>query len=271
MHKDLDEAIKNCNKRYGKGSVMPMNSSAAAEPVDVISTGTAAIDEILGISGIPRGRITEIYGPEAGGKTTLALQIVGQAQAAGGVVCFIDAEHALDINYATALGVKVDDLLISQPSNGEEALEIALEMISSKQVAAVVIDSVAALVPQAELEGDMGAAQMGLQARLLSQAMRKLTAVISKTNTAVIFINQVRSKIGVVFGSPETTSGGRALKFYSSIRLDVRRMSQIKKGDVIIGANTKIKTAKNKLSSPFKEVEVPLHYGIGFQNPKVKA
>ena len=264
--KKLDDAIADLNKQFGKGTVMPMSQSRAAEHVDVISTGTQAIDDLTGIGGIPRGRITEIYGPEAGGKSTLCLQIIAQAQAAGGRCAYVDAENALDITYAAALGVKVEDLLVSQPSCGEEGLSVALGLIESGEISVVVVDSVAALVPRSELEGDIGDAQMGLMARMMGQAMRKMNNAVSNTNTALIFINQVRQKLGVMFGNPETTSGGMALKFYASLRIDVRRIAQIKKGDVVIGAKTKIKTIKNKLAAPARDCEIPLIFGQGFIN-----
>jgi recombination protein RecA len=254
------------NKKYGKGSIMVLSQSRAAEPVDVITTGNKVIDDLTGIGGVPRGRIVEIYGPESGGKTTLTLQIIAEAQKAGGIACFIDAEHALDINYARDLGVDVDNLLVSQPDCGEDALEIAQAMIDSGEVAVVVVDSVAALVPRSELEGEMGDAQMGLQARLMSQAMRKLTITVSRTKTCMVFINQIRDKMNVKFGSPETTSGGRALKFFASLRIDVRRIASKKKGENIIGNEVKVKIAKNKLSAPFKDAIVILEFGKGFRN-----
>jgi len=266
LSKELDQAIAGIKKQFGAGAVMPLSQSAAAEPVDVISTGCTAIDTLTGVGGIPRGRITEVMGPESGGKSTLCLQCVAQAQKAGGVAAYIDVEQALDPVYAKQLGVDVDNLLVSQPGSGEEALEIALALIQSKSITIVVVDSVAALVPKAELEGEMGQPTMGLQARLMGSAMRKLTAAVARTNTAMVFINQLRDKLGITFGNPDVTPGGRALKFFSSLRLDVRRISQIKKGDNIIGANTKIKTAKNKLSAPLKTCEVELIYGKGFTN-----
>lgn len=266
----LDTAIKDIRKAYGAGSIRVLSDHAASEPIEVIGTGNDLINEITGIGGIPRGRITEIYGPEAGGKTTLCLQIIAAAQRSGGRAAFIDAEHALDPEYARTLGVDVDGLLMSQPDCGEDALEIVLTLVRSGAIMVIVVDSVAALVPRAELDGDMGDAQMGLQARLMSQAMRKLTAAVKTSGTSLIFINQTRDKIGVMFGNPETTTGGKALKFYSSLRIDVRRISQIKKSDVIIGQTTKVKIAKNKLSAPYRTTEVPLHYGLGFQNGEKK-
>lgn len=267
MAKDkLTEAIQEIHKQYGKGSLLAMSDHSAAEPVQVVSTGNKIIDDLTGIGGLPRGRITEVFGPEAGGKTTLCLQVMAEAQKAGGKVSYLDAEHSLNIDYARAVGVNVDDMLVSQPDDGEQALEIALMLIRSGCVTAVVIDSVAALVPRAELEGEMGDAQMGLQARLMSQAMRKMNAAVKNTNTLLLFVNQVRDKIGQMWGNPETTTGGRALKFYSSIRLDCRRISSIKKGDAVIGQKVKLRTSKNKLSSPYRECEVPLIYGKGFLN-----
>ena len=265
MKKDLELAIQTIQKAYGKGAVISLGSPTAFE-VEVVSTGTAEIDKILGIGGIPRGRVTEVYGPEASGKTTLALQIIAQAQKLGGQAVYIDAEHALDPTYAKALGVNIDEVLISQPGCGEEALEIADAFIRSNGVAIVVIDSVAALVPKAELEGDMGSPTMGLMARLMSQALRKLTASVSNSNTILIFLNQVREKIGVMFGNPETTTGGRALKFFASIRIEVRRMGDIKKSDDKIGAKTKVTVKKNKFAPPFKVAEIPLIFGQGFIN-----
>ena len=241
-----------------------MSDHSAAEPVEVISTRSKEIDEITGIGGIPRGRVVEVFGPEAGGKTTLCLQLVAEAQSKGGLAAYIDAEHSLDINYARALGVDVDKLLISQPDCGEDALEIALTLVRSGGIMIVVVDSVAALVPKSELEGEIGDAQMGIQGRMMSQAMRVMVGAVKHSNTAMVFINQVRDKIGIVFGNPETTSGGRALKFFSSMRIDIRRISQIKKSDTIIGQNTKVKIIKNKLSSPYRDVEVELIYGRGF-------
>ncbi len=261
--KILQNTLKQIEKRFGTGAIMRLGQ-APRKKVDVIPTGSLALDLALGIGGLPRGRIIEIYGPESGGKTTLALQVVAQAQKSGGVAAFIDAEHALDPTYARALGVNVDDLLISQPDTGEQALEIVELLVRSGAVDVIVVDSVAALVPQAEIEGEMGDAHVGLQARLMSQALRKLTAVLAKSNTAAIFINQLREKVGVMYGNPEVTPGGRALKFYASVRLDVRKVGQpIKKKDVAIGNRVKIKVTKNKLAPPFKEVELELYYGRG--------
>ncbi len=259
----LESTLKTIEKKFGTGAIMRLGE-APRQKVDVIPTGSLALDVALGIGGIPRGRIIEIYGPESGGKTTLALQIIAQAQKQGGVAAFIDAEHALDPNYAAALGVNVDDLLISQPDTGEQALEIAELLVRSGAVDVIVVDSVAALVPSAEIEGEMGDSHVGLQARLMSQALRKLTAVLAKSNTAAIFINQLREKVGVMYGNPEVTPGGRALKFYASVRLDVRRVGQpIKKKDTPIGNRVKVKVTKNKLAPPFKEVELELYYGKG--------
>ena len=263
MNKDLENAIRAVQKQYGKGAVFQLGSSDKLD-VDVFSTGISEIDEITGIGGFPRGRIVEIFGPESGGKTTLTLHVIASAQQLGGVCAYIDAEHALDPTYARALQVNIDELLVSQPSCGEEALEIAETLIKSGQIAVVVVDSVAALVPKAELEGDMGAPQMGLQARLMSQALRKLAAVTQQTNTCLIFVNQIRDKIGVLFGNPETTAGGRALKFYSSLRVDIRRTKTIKEDDAAIGSEVKVKIVKNKLAAPFREVTLPLTFGRGF-------
>lgn len=259
---NLKDVIAGIEKDYGKGSIMLLGSKNFA-PVKYVPTGSISLDEALGVGGIPRGRIVEIYGPESGGKTTLTLQIIAQVQKLGGQAAFVDAEHALDPVYARKLGVNVDDLLISQPDSGEQALEITKKLIESGKVEIVVVDSVAALVPQAELDGDMGDAQMGLQARMMSQAMRKLTGMTQKTETILIFINQIREKIGVMFGNPETTTGGRALKFYASVRLDIRRIQAVKDGDKVIGADTRIKVVKNKCASPHREAEVRLLYGLG--------
>lgn len=258
----IDTAISNLEKQFGRGCCMRLGGHNAL-PVSVIPTGVISIDDALGVGGFPRGRVVEVFGPESSGKTTMTLQVIAQAQAAGDAAAFVDAEHALDPKYARKLGVDVDNLIISQPDYGEQALEITETLIRSGQFGAVVVDSVAALVPKAELDGEMGDAQMGLQARLMSQAMRKLTGTVSKTNTCLIFINQIRDKIGVMFGNPETTTGGRALKFYASVRMDIRRIAQIKEGDEVVGAMTKIKIVKNKCAAPFREAEVELIYGQG--------